>query len=95
MKYEDASWHSGADDFPKDLTAQAAGTHSGMFLAWALLGGLRQADEEKQDHGHQIGAASAFIEALMSAVGSAPGASGVFSHSPSCQEFWTTMRRRS
>lgn len=40
MKYEDASWHSGADDFPKDLTAQAAGTHSGMFLAWALLGGL-------------------------------------------------------
>jgi tripartite-type tricarboxylate transporter receptor subunit TctC len=40
MKYEDASWHSGADDFPKDLPAQAAGTHSGMFLAWALLGGL-------------------------------------------------------
>ena len=40
MKYEDASWHSGADDYPKDLSAQAAGTHSGMFLAWALLGGL-------------------------------------------------------
>ena len=40
MKYEDASWHSGADDYPKDLPAQAAGTHSGMFLAWALLGGL-------------------------------------------------------
>jgi tripartite-type tricarboxylate transporter receptor subunit TctC len=40
MKYEDASWHSGAHDFPKDLPAQAAGTHSGMFLAWALLGGL-------------------------------------------------------
>jgi tripartite-type tricarboxylate transporter receptor subunit TctC len=40
VKYEDASWHSGADDFPKELPAQAAATHSGMFLAWALLGGL-------------------------------------------------------
>jgi hypothetical protein len=40
VKYEDASWHSGADEYPKELPAQAAGTHTGMFVAWALLGGL-------------------------------------------------------
>ena len=40
MKYEDVSWHSGAEDYPKELPQEAAGTHSGMFLAWALLGGL-------------------------------------------------------
>jgi len=40
VKYEDVSWHSGADDYPKDLPHEAAGTHSGMFFAWALLGGL-------------------------------------------------------
>ncbi len=40
MKYEDVSWHSGAEDFPKDLPEQAGGTHAGMFLAWALLSGL-------------------------------------------------------
>jgi hypothetical protein len=39
MKYDDASWHSG-DDFPKDLPADAGATHTGMFLAWALLSGL-------------------------------------------------------
>ena len=40
MKYEDVSWHSGAENFPKELPAQAGGTHTGMFVAWALLGGL-------------------------------------------------------
>jgi hypothetical protein len=40
MKYEDVSWHSGTDDYPKDLPAEAAATHTGMFLAWALLGGF-------------------------------------------------------
>ena len=40
MKYEDVAWHSGAEDFPKELPAEAGGTHTGMFLAWALLGGL-------------------------------------------------------
>ena len=40
MKYEDVSWHSGAEDFPKGLSAAAGGTHTGMFVAWALLGGL-------------------------------------------------------
>jgi hypothetical protein len=39
MKYDDASWHYGGD-FPADLPHEAAATHSGMFLAWALLSGL-------------------------------------------------------
>jgi hypothetical protein len=39
MKYDDASWHSGGD-FPKDLPAEAAATHSGMYVAWAILSGL-------------------------------------------------------
>jgi tripartite-type tricarboxylate transporter receptor subunit TctC len=40
VKYEDVAWHSGADDYPKDLPEAAAGTHTGMFVVWALLGGL-------------------------------------------------------
>jgi hypothetical protein len=39
MKYDDASWHYGGD-FPKDLPDEAGATHTGMFLAWALLQGL-------------------------------------------------------
>jgi hypothetical protein len=39
MKYDDASWHSGGD-FPADLPPEAGGTHSGMFLAWAILNRL-------------------------------------------------------
>jgi hypothetical protein len=39
MKYDDASWHYGGD-FPADLPDHAGATHSGMFLAWALLSGL-------------------------------------------------------
>ena len=39
MKYDDASWHSGAE-FPADLPPEAGATHSGMFLAWALISGL-------------------------------------------------------
>lgn len=40
MKYDDASWHYGADNFPKDLAEVAGATHTGMFVAWALLSGL-------------------------------------------------------
>lgn len=29
-------WHSGADDFPKELAPEAGGTHIGMFIAWVL-----------------------------------------------------------
>ncbi|HTL49674.1 MAG TPA: hypothetical protein VL219_03365 [Steroidobacteraceae bacterium] len=39
MKYDDASWHAG-ESFPNDLAPEAAGTHTGMFVAWALLAGL-------------------------------------------------------
>jgi len=39
MKYDDASWHYGGD-FPDDLPDEAGATHTGMFLAWALLSGL-------------------------------------------------------
>ena len=39
MKYDDASWHYDGD-FPKDLPDSAGATHSGMFLAWAMLSGL-------------------------------------------------------
>jgi hypothetical protein len=38
-KYDDASWHHGGD-FPKALPIDAGGTHTGMFLAWAILSGL-------------------------------------------------------
>jgi hypothetical protein len=39
VKYDDASWHYGGK-FPKDLPDEAGGTHTGMFVAWALLAGL-------------------------------------------------------
>jgi hypothetical protein len=39
MKYDDVSWHSGGD-FPNDLVPEAGATHTGMFLAWAILAGL-------------------------------------------------------
>ena len=39
MKYDDASWHYGGE-FPKDLPDEAGATHTGMFVAWALLTGL-------------------------------------------------------
>lgn len=39
MKYDDASWHYGGK-FPKDLPPEAGATHTGMFVAWALLNGL-------------------------------------------------------
>lgn len=39
MKYDDASWHYGGD-FPRDLPDEAGATHTGMFVAWAVLSGL-------------------------------------------------------
>ncbi len=39
MKYDDASWHSGGE-FPSDLPPEAGATHTGMYVAWALLSGL-------------------------------------------------------
>lgn len=40
MKYDDASWHYGAKNFPKHLPQGAGATHTGMFVAWAFLSGL-------------------------------------------------------
>ncbi len=39
MKYDDASWHHGGE-FPADLQPEAGATHTGMYVAWALLSGL-------------------------------------------------------
>ncbi|GGC61559.1 DUF7832 domain-containing protein [Undibacterium terreum] len=39
MKYDDATWHT-AGNFPSELPPEAGATHTGMFLAWALLSGL-------------------------------------------------------
>ena len=41
--YDDASWHT-EGDFPEDLDDQAAGTHIGMFLAWAAEHALLSAN---------------------------------------------------
>jgi hypothetical protein len=40
MKYDDMSWHTGAAEYPKELPKEAAATHTGMFIAWALLSSL-------------------------------------------------------
>ena len=39
MKYDDASWHSGGN-FPPELPPEAGATHTGMFIAWAMLAHL-------------------------------------------------------
>src|SRR4051812_44179825 len=39
-KFDDASWHWGADDFPKDTPEENGATHIGMFLTWAIERGL-------------------------------------------------------
>ncbi len=39
MKYDDASWHFGADNFG-DLPKINGYTHTGTFVAWAMLNGL-------------------------------------------------------
>lgn len=39
-KLDDASWHSGADNFPEDLPEESAATHIGFFVTWAIKNGL-------------------------------------------------------
>ncbi len=39
MKYDDASWHFGAKNFG-DLPEINGYTHTGTFVAWAMLKGL-------------------------------------------------------
>ena len=50
MKYDDVSWHTGAEEWPQGLAPEAAATHSGMFLAWALLEGLGGDVFDAEDH---------------------------------------------
>jgi len=35
--FDRADWYSGDLRYPRDLPPEAAGTHIGMFLAWAIL----------------------------------------------------------
>jgi hypothetical protein len=35
--FDRADWYSGDLRYPRDLPPEAAGTHLGMFLAWAIL----------------------------------------------------------
>jgi hypothetical protein len=39
MKYDDASWHYGADSFPKDQPEEHGATHIGLFLRWCFVKG--------------------------------------------------------
>jgi hypothetical protein len=40
VKLDDASWHSGAKDFPKALPPEAGSTHIGMFVTWMVINDL-------------------------------------------------------
>jgi hypothetical protein len=40
MAHDRIDWHSGADNFPRELPDEAGGTHIGMYLAWAITRGL-------------------------------------------------------
>lgn len=39
-KFDDASWHWGADNFPEDVPEENGATHIGMFVTWAITRGL-------------------------------------------------------
>jgi hypothetical protein len=53
MKYDDASWHSG-----EDLPPDAAFTHTGLYLAWAVLAGL-SSKQMRDDFEEELAALSA------------------------------------
>src|SRR5256885_578130 len=57
MAYDRADWHHGGN-FPKGLPDEAAGTHIGMFLAWAIICGL-EGDDLKSECGQQLEAVRA------------------------------------
>jgi hypothetical protein len=40
MKYDDISWHTGAENFPSERPESFAATPSGMFLFWRFQNGL-------------------------------------------------------
>jgi hypothetical protein len=39
MKYDDASWHYGAESFPRDQPEEYGATHIGLFLKWCFIQG--------------------------------------------------------
>lgn len=39
MKYDDASWHYGADSFPQAQPEEHGGTHIALFLKWCFIQG--------------------------------------------------------
>ncbi|MFC8921102.1 hypothetical protein [Cellulosimicrobium sp. NPDC057127] len=45
--FDDATWHSSEDGYPTDLGPEAAATHVGVFLAWAVLSGHASASLER------------------------------------------------
>ena len=51
--YDDASWHTENDDYPEDLDEQAAGTHIGLYLAWAAEAGLLS-DMHREDNSESV-----------------------------------------
>jgi hypothetical protein len=53
MKYDDASWHFDADDFPERASPQMAATHIGMFVAWAVSREL-MSEEFNADFAEQV-----------------------------------------
>jgi hypothetical protein len=70
VKYDDASWHYGAENFPKELPQSAGAIHTGMFVAWAMLSGFagEQHIDESQElikrlEGRTITPAEFFLEA--------------------------------
>ena len=38
-KYDDASWHFGASDFPRGLPEVAGAVNGGMFFVWLVING--------------------------------------------------------
>ncbi len=53
MKYDDASWHSDAANFPKDEPPKSGATHIGMFVTWMVLNGFAS-DELMADWSEQV-----------------------------------------
>ena len=39
MKYDDAGWHNGADNFPGSSPPESGATHIALFLKWCFLKG--------------------------------------------------------
>ncbi len=39
-KFDDASWHWSADNFPADAPEENGATHIGMFVTWTIERGL-------------------------------------------------------